>query len=52
MSKQDVEALFYFVVSGLVGLVRHWLCAQPDLDVETVITQADALMHLADPNRQ
>lgn len=51
LSKLDVEALFYFVVSGLVGLVRHWLVAQPDLDVDTVIAQADALMHLADPNR-
>ena len=51
MSSDDVEALFYFVVSGLVGLVRHWLYDHPDTDVETIIAQANALMHLADPNR-
>ena len=47
----EVEALFYFVVSGLVGLVRHWFVSRPEVPVEQVIEQADALMHLADPNR-
>ena len=51
MAPENVEALFYFVVSGLVGLVRHWLYDRPEMDVEQVIAQADALMHLADPNR-
>ena len=51
MKPDDVEALFYFVVSGLVGLVRHWLFDRPDWDAEHVVAQADALMHLADPNR-
>ena len=51
MPAQDVEALFYFVVSGLIGLVRHWLYDRPDMDVDQVISQAIALMHLADPNR-
>jgi len=51
MAPADVEALFYFVVSGLVGLVRHWLYDHPETSVETVIGQADALMRLADPNR-
>ena len=51
MPPHDVEALFYFVVSGLIGLVRHWLYDRPDMDVDQVIEQAVALMHLADPNR-
>ncbi len=51
MPKDDVEALFYFVVSGLTGLVRHWLFDRPEMTAEQVSRQADTLMHLADPNK-
>ena len=51
MDPQNVEALFYFVVSGLVGLVRHWLVDRPEWTVDEVTTRAFALMQLADPNR-
>ena len=51
MDPQDVEALFYFVVSGLVGLVRHWLVDRPEWSVETVIAKAFNMMELSDPNR-
>ena len=51
MDPQNVEALFYFVVSGLVGLVRHWLFDRPEWTVEEVTTRAFALMQLANPNR-
>lgn len=48
----EVEALFYFAVSGLFGLVQHWLFANPDLSVEEVCAQAAMLMHIADPHRK
>ena len=51
MSPQDVEALFYFVVSGLIGLVRHWLYEHPETPVEQIIDQAAELMRISDPNR-
>lgn len=51
MAPQDVEALFYYVVSGLIGLVRHWLVDRPELTAEQVIGQAFALMRLSDPSR-
>ena len=51
MSTEEVEFLFYFAVSGLFGVVRHWLFDQPDLSVDEIIAQAEALMHVADPHR-
>ena len=38
-------------LTGLVGLVRHWLVDRPEWTVEEVTTRAFALMQLADPNR-
>lgn len=51
MSAEDVEFLFYFAVSGLFGVVRHWLFDRPGLSADEVIAQAGALMHVADPHR-
>ncbi|MBR0405396.1 MAG: TetR/AcrR family transcriptional regulator C-terminal domain-containing protein [Eggerthellaceae bacterium] len=51
LSEADVEFLFYFAVSGLFGIVRRWLFEHPELTAETVISQAAALMHVADPHR-
>ena len=51
MAPADVEALYYFVVSGLVGLVRHWLLKHPDTPTEEVARQAAMLLDLADPAR-
>ena len=51
MDPADVEALFYFVVSGLVGLVRRWLFDHPDTPAEEVARQAKMLLELSDPTR-
>ncbi len=52
MSAQDVEFLFHYVVSGLIGIVRHWLFDRPALEVETVCTHAAQLMALSDPRKR
>lgn len=52
MSKQEVEALFYYVVSGLFGLVRHWLFDQPKRRIDDVIADAAWLMKLSQPGRK
>jgi len=49
MSKRDVEFLFHYVVSGLIGIIRHWLFEDPDLPAEAVIEQAAFLMQLSTP---
>ena len=51
MPADDVEALYYFVVSGLVGLVRHWLFEHPNTPSEEIIRQAEMLLELSDPSR-
>ena len=51
LTAEEVETLFYFVVSGLFGLVRHWLFDHPDMPVEGVIAQAADMMLVADPHR-
>ena len=51
MSAEDVEFLFYFAVSGLFGIVRHWLFDRPELSADEVLAQAEALMFVADPHR-
>lgn len=51
LSKDDVEFLFYFAVSGLFGIVRHWLFEHSELPTEAIISQAAALMYVADPHR-
>lgn len=48
---EDVEFLFYFAVSGLFGVVQHWLFDRPDMPVDAIIAQAATLMHVADPHR-
>ena len=51
MPPADVEALFYFAVSGLFGIVQHWLEFHPEQSADDVISQAVFLMHIADPHR-
>ena len=51
MPPADVEALFYFAVSGLFGIVQRWLLVRPEQPVDDVIAQAKMLMHIADPHR-
>lgn len=48
----DVEYLFYFAVSGLFGIVQHWLFDHPELSPDEAIAQAVNLMHVADPHRE
>ena len=48
----DVEYLFYFAVSGLFGIVKHWLSARPDQSADEITAQAAALMYVADPHRE
>jgi len=48
-SAKDVEFLFYYVTSGLVGIIRHWLFETPNMPAEEVIARADFLMHLSTP---
>ena len=52
LSAEDVEFLFYFAVSGLFGIVRHWLFDRPELSADAIVEQAVALMHVADPHRE
>lgn len=48
-TKKNVEFLFAYVVSGLIGIIRLWLFDEPDMDTEEVIKQADYLMRLTTP---
>lgn len=52
LSPEDVEFLFYFAISGLFGIVRHWLFDYPELSADDVVKQAAALMYVADPHRK
>lgn len=49
MPAQDVEFLFYYVASGLVGIIRLWLFDEPDLGVDAVAEKAHYLMSLSTP---
>lgn len=49
LPKRDVKFLFYYVASGLVGIIRHWLFEEPDLPTEEVAQKADYLMRLTTP---
>lgn len=51
LSESDVEFLFFFAVSGLFGIVQHWLFDRPELAVDDVLSKAVALMYVADPHR-
>lgn len=49
LSAAQVESLFYYVVSGLFGLVRHWLFDQTKRSANDVIADANYLMKLSTP---
>jgi len=49
MSTKDVEFLFYYVTSGLVGIIRHWLFENPEMSTDEVIARTDFLMKLSTP---
>lgn len=49
MTKNDVMFLFYYVASGLVGIIKLWLFEEPDMSAEEVTKQAEFLMTLSTP---
>jgi len=49
LSKKDVEFLFFYVVSGIVGIIGHWLFEEPDMTTDEVIGRAGYLMKLTTP---
>ena len=49
MPQHDVEYLFHYVVSGVIGIIRYWLLRDPELPVEEMIEKADFLMRLSEP---
>lgn len=49
LSEKDVEFLFYYVTSGLVGIIRHWLFETPEASSDEIIMRADFLMKLSTP---
>jgi AcrR family transcriptional regulator len=49
MSVEEVHYLFYFVTSGLVGILRLWLLAQTDKNIDEIIKQAETMMKIATP---
>jgi AcrR family transcriptional regulator len=49
LSLCQVEFLFYYVTSGLVGVVRHWLFEQPDMGVEEVNACTQFLIEITTP---
>jgi AcrR family transcriptional regulator len=49
MTREDVDYLFHFVTSGLVGIIRYWLVEVPDASVEAVSAKSEWLMGLATP---
>ena len=51
MEAIEVEYLFYYIVSGMVGIVRHWLCEHPEMDAAHVSERANLLLDLTDPHR-
>ena len=51
LSAADVEFLFHFVVSGLFGIVRHWLMDHPQLSCQEITQRTATLLHVADPHR-
>lgn len=50
MSVGDVKFLFYYVASGLVGIIRLWLFEEPDVSVEEITQKAEFLMNLSTPS--
>jgi AcrR family transcriptional regulator len=49
MPREDVEYLFYFVSSGIVGILRHWIIKEPQAGIEDVTRRVGWLMRLATP---
>ena len=48
-AEQDVEFLFHYVASGLVGIIRLWLFDEPELSIDEVVEKAHYLMRLTTP---
>lgn len=49
MSATDVGFLFYYVTSGLAGIIRLWLFQNPEMAPEEVAAKAEYLMQLSTP---
>ncbi|MGI6105413.1 MAG: TetR/AcrR family transcriptional regulator [Raoultibacter sp.] len=49
MSVQDVKFLFFYVTSGLTGILRLWLFEEPEMSVEEISVKAAYLMTLTTP---
>jgi AcrR family transcriptional regulator len=49
MPKGDVDFLFHYVTSGLVGIIRFWLVEEPGVDTDEIIEKARTLMQLSTP---
>jgi AcrR family transcriptional regulator len=49
MSDDDVDFLFHYVTSGLIGIIRYWLVQVPKMPIKNVIEKADFLMRLSTP---
>ena len=49
MPKHDVEYLFQYIVSGLIGIIRFWLINDPKLSAKELIKKANFLMLLSQP---
>jgi len=49
MPKHDVEYLFQYIVTGLIGIIRFWLLNDPELPAEELIKKANFLMALSEP---
>jgi len=47
--KQDVEYLFQYVVTGLIGIIRFWLLNEPEMPAEELVKKAHYLMTLSQP---
>lgn len=48
-SKKDVEFLFYFVASGLAGIIQLWLFENPEMSEEEVTQKAETFLRLSSP---
>lgn len=49
MSAKDVEFLFYYVTSGLVGIIQLWFYEEPEMPINEVVARAEFLMKLSTP---
>lgn len=49
LPKKDVEFLFHFVASGMVGVISLWLFENPEMKPAEVAQKAEFLMKLSGP---